>query len=164
MNTATFISVFIITYTIANSISNAAASPISQYINQCNDPTEYYTTTKIINNSILYSITTHNIKTQTHTTEQVLYTNPTFENYLDLITYDNNITLRGRVIFEYNILAPCHYTCAMEISANEFNSKTIARHFETYYQPGRVYPMICNSDGCRAGSNYCKTFHSHDEL
>jgi len=164
MSPATLIPVFIITYTIANVFSTTAALPVSQYINQCNDLNEYYTTTKIINNSILYSITTHDNKTQTHTLEQVLYTNPTFENYLDLITHDNNITLAGKIVFEYEILAPCHYTCAMEINGNEYTSKTIARHFATYYQPGRTYSMMCNSDGCRAGSNYCKTFHSHDEL
>ena len=139
------------------------ASPIL-HINKCNDSREYYTTTRIINHSILYSITTHNNKTNTKLTESVEYNNPTFENYLDLITRDNNITLHGKVIFEYEILAPCYFTCAMEIFGNEFTSKEIARHFDTYYQPGRTYPMMCNSYGCRAGSNYCETFQSHDEL
>ena len=153
---------FLVTITISLSISTAL--PVSNYINKCDDGREYYTTTRIINSSILYSITTHDNRTNSRSTDTVLYNNPTFEDYLDLITQDTNITLYGKVIFEYEILAPCYYTCAMEISANEYTSKTIAKHFETYYQPGKKYPMMCNSYGCRAGSNYCATFQTHDEL
>jgi hypothetical protein len=133
-------------------------------MNKCDDSIEYYTTTRIINSSIQYSITTHDNKTNSRYTKTVLYYNPTFENYLNLIANDTNITLYGKVFFEYEILAPCYYTCAMEISANEYTSKTIAKHFETYYQSGKKYPMLCNSYGCRSGSNYCKTFQIHDEL
>ena len=154
----TFFIIFSITFAISTAL------PVSYYVNKCDDTREYYTTTKIINYSILYSITTYNNKTQSFITEQILYNNPTFENYLDLITYETNITLQGKVIFEYEILAPCYYTCAMEIFANEYTSKTIAKHFENYYQPGRTYPMMCNSYGCRASANYCKTFLKHDEL
>lgn len=145
-------------------LSISAASPLSYYISNCDDSTEYYTTTKIINYSILYSITTHNNKTKSYITEKVLYNNPTFRNYMDLITRETNITLHGKIIFEYEILSPCYYTCAMEIFANEYTSKTIAKHFENYYQLGRTYPMICNSEGCYTGTNYCKTFQMHDEL
>jgi len=152
----------LISFIIAITISTAL--PASYYVNKCDDSNEYYTTTKIINYSILYSITTLDNKTHSQITEEVQYNNPTFENYLDLITHETNITLQGKVIFEYEILAPCYYTCAMEIFSNEYTSKTIAKHIEFYYQPGRKYPMMCNSYGCRAGSNYCHTFQSHDEL
>jgi hypothetical protein len=145
-------------------ISISTALPVSNHINKCNDAREYYTTTRIVNYSILYSITTYDNKTQTNTTESILYNNPTFEDYLDLITPNTNITLFGKVIFEYEILAPCYYTCAMDILANEYTSKTIAKHFENYYQPGRQYTMMCSSYGCRAGVDYCKTFQTHDEL
>lgn len=149
---------FFITFSIST------AFPISYYPNKCDDSSEYYTTTKIINYSILYSITTHDNKTRSQITQQILYDNPTFENYLDLITHENNITLHGKVIFKYEILNPCYYTCIMEIFSSEYTSKTIAKHIETYYQPGTTYPMMCNSYGCRTGANYCKTFQSHDEL
>jgi hypothetical protein len=52
----------------------------------------------------------------------------------------------------------------MEILGNEITSKLIAKNFETYYQPGSIIPMKCNSYGCRSGLNYCETFNSHDEL
>jgi len=150
---------------LALATSFSTALPVSTYYaNKCNDSTEYYTTTKIINYSILYSITTHDNKTQSRTSSEILYNNPSFEDYMDLITHDTNITLHGKIIFEYEILAPCYYTCAMEIFGDIHTSKTIARHFETYYQPGRTYHMMCNSAGCRAGSNYCQTFQTHDEL
>lgn len=152
----------LVSFLIAFSISMAL--PISFCVNKCDDATEYYTTTKIINYSILYSITTHDNKTQLLSTKQLLYNNPTFENYLELTTSKTNITLRAKVIFEYEILTPCYYTCAMEIFGNEYISKNIAKHIETYYQPGRQYPMMCNSYGCRASANYCKTFQSYDEI
>jgi len=158
MSTLAKLVIFLITFSISTAL------PMSNCVNKCDDSREYYTTTTIINYSILYSITTYDNKTQSLSTKQLLYNNPTFENYLDLITRENNITLRGKVIFEYEILTPCYYTCAMEILTNEYTSKTIAKHFEIYYQPGRTYPMMCNSYGCHAGSNYCETFKSHDEL
>ena len=152
------------------SISITQAIPVSYQFNSfnpfnpCIDITEYYTTTRIINHSILYSITTHDNKTKSSRTEKMLYNNPFFADYMDLITPNTNITLHGRVIFEYEILAPCYYACAMEIFGDIYTSKTIARYFETNYQPGRIYHMMCNSAGCRAGDKYCKTFQIHDEL
>lgn len=139
------------------------ALPIAHYINNCNDSTEYYTTTKIINYSILYSITTQNNITSL-TTIQLLYNNPTFEDYINLFTHDTNISLHGKIFFEYEILTPCYYTCIMEIYANKYTSKTVAKHLENYYYPGKTYTMKCNSNGCYSGSNYCKTFQTHDEL
>jgi hypothetical protein len=159
---ATTLSKIIVFLAIATSISQAL--PIYYISNKCNDSMEYYTTTRIINYSILYSITTHDNKTKTNKTDKILYNNPMFKDYMDLITSDTNITLRGRVIFEYEILAPCSYICAMEIVGDIYTSKTIARYFETYYQPGSIYHMLCNSAGCRANTNYCKTFQIHDEL
>ena len=158
MPTLTKLIIFLITFSISTAL------PIAYCVNKCDDSGEYYTTTKIINYSILYSITTYDNETQSLLTNQILYNNPTFENYLNLTTRETNITLHGKIIFEYEILTPCYYTCAMEISTNEYTSKTIAKHIETYYQPGSTYPMMCNSYGCRAGSNYCETFKSHDEL
>lgn len=134
------------------------------YTNKCNDSKEYYTTTRIINYDILYSITTRDNKTHSTHTESVLYNNPTFEDYLDLATTDNNITLSGKVIFEYEILSPCYYTCAMEITGDEYTSKTLAKQIESSYQTGNTYPMMCNSYGCRSGTNYCETFKTHDEF
>ena len=158
------LAIILISYMIVIVISSEL--PVSYYVNKCNDAREYYNTTRIINYSILYSITTYNNKTNLFSTETILYNNPTFENYLNLFTYNTNITLYGKIIFEYEILSPCYYKCAMDITSNEYTSKTIAKHLETYYQPGRTYPMMCNSYGCHTGfgSNYCETFHSHDEL
>jgi hypothetical protein len=159
MQTIIGIAFFLATAVLASPI---APIPITYQSKSCQESQEYYTTTRIINHSILYSITTPG--NQSTITEKVLYNNPTFENYLDLATRETNISLHGKVIFEYEILTPCHYTCAMEVRADYLTSRTLARYFETFYQPGHTYPMLCNSYGCRAGSNYCETFQIHDEL
>ena len=93
-----------------------------------------------------------------------------FNKHKDYFLYNKTyykrrgINILRKVIFEYDILTPCHYTCAMEVHADYLTSRTIARHFEIFYQPGHTYPMMCNSSGCRAGANYCETVQSHDEL
>ena len=84
------------------SISNA--SPISFLINKCNDSQEYYTNTKISYYNILYSITTYDYNTQSFITSKKLYNNPTFENYLELATNDNNITINGNIFFFGNVI------------------------------------------------------------
>jgi hypothetical protein len=152
----------IFVYLIAFSLSTGY--PISIFDNKCNDSREYYTTTKILQYNIEYSIITYDNKTRSNYTQKVLYENPTFENYLDLLTPYNNITINGKIIFEYQILAPCYFTCVMEIASNKTNTPILAKTFDTYYQLGSTYPMLCNSDGCRTSYNYCKTYKSHDEL
>ena len=145
-------------------LSISIALPIPYTINKCNDATEYYTTTEIMSYSIEYSITTRNNKTNSVSTERIYYLNPTFENYLDLVTYDNNITLCGKVILKYEIIDSCYYKCAIEIASDKYTSKTLAKYIENNYQPGQKYQMMCNSYGCHIGDIYCETFQSHDEL
>jgi len=138
--------------------------PFINFGNKCNDSNEYLTTTRILNASILYSITTFNNFTKTSKVNNFLYVNPSFDDYINLITVEKNISMIGKIFFEYEIVGPCYFNCIINLYADKYTSKQIAKNIEIYYQPGNEYHMMCNSFGCRIHSYYCETILKHDEL
>ena len=112
---------------------------------------EHYTTAKIINRSIWYSL--NNSKMEPFTSNKL---NRTQEN--------ENINVKGDVTLTYNLFNNCYYICKMPIFYNDKHKHFILDHLDAYYKVGGYLNMMCNSSLCTLGNQLCNLVNIKDEL
>lgn len=112
---------------------------------------EYYTSAKIINRSILYSL--NNSKMEVFTSDKI-------NRNKDI----ENITIKGDVTLTYNLFNDCYYICKMPILYNDKNKHFILDHLDAYYKIGGYLNMFCNSTLCTLGNQKCNLVNIKDEL
>lgn len=112
---------------------------------------EHYTTAKIINRSLWYSV--NESKMQPYDYTKINRTN----DY-------QNLTVKGDITLTYNLFTDCYYVCKMPILYNEKFRHFILDHLDAYYKVGGYLNLMCNSTMCSLGNQNCYIVNVKDEL
>ena len=118
---------------------------------------QHYTSAKIINRSILYSI--NNSKMEPFTSKKL-------NNMIEIKNEHEieNITVKGDITLVYNLFNQCHYICNMPIFYDNKFKSFILDQLDAYYKIGGYLHMMCNSTLCKIGSHQCNLVKIKDEL
>lgn len=112
---------------------------------------EHYTSAKIINRSIWYSV--NNSKMESFDITKI-----------NRSTEIENINVKGDVTLVYSLLNDCYYICNMPILYNDKYRHFILDHLDAYYKVGGYLNMMCNSTLCMLGNQQCNIVQIKDEL
>jgi hypothetical protein len=110
---------------------------------------EHYTSAKIINRSIWYSV--NNSKMETFNITKINHSH-------------ENINVKGDITLVYSLLNDCYYICKMPILYNDKFKHFILDHLDSYYKVGSYLNMMCNSTICMLGNQQCNIINIKDEL